>query len=51
MFLRISQGEHKPQEAIWPRAYILDSFNKFSKILIDELLDALPPYKEVNHKT
>jgi hypothetical protein len=28
----------------------LDSFNKFSNILTDELLDALPPYKEVDHK-
>jgi hypothetical protein len=30
--------------------FILDSFNKFSKVLINELLDALPPYREVDHK-
>jgi hypothetical protein len=35
---------------IQPLGYILDSFNKFSKVLIDELLDALPPYKKVDHK-
>jgi hypothetical protein len=28
----------------------LDSFNKFSDVLTNELLDALPPYKEVDHK-
>jgi hypothetical protein len=51
MSLIISQGEHKPQEAIWTFAYILDSFNKFSKVLTNELPNALPPCKEVNHKT
>jgi hypothetical protein len=50
MSLKISQGEHKPQEATRPFAYILDSLNKFSKVLTNELLDALPPCKEVNHK-
>jgi hypothetical protein len=28
----------------------LDSFNKLSKVLIDELLNALPPCKKVDHK-
>jgi hypothetical protein len=28
----------------------LDLLNKFSKILINELPDALPPYKEADHK-
>jgi hypothetical protein len=28
----------------------LDSFNKFSKVLTYELLDALPLYREVDHK-
>jgi hypothetical protein len=28
----------------------LDSLNKFSKVLTNELLDALPHYREVGHK-
>jgi hypothetical protein len=28
----------------------LDSFNKILEVLKDEFLDALPPYKEVDHK-
>jgi hypothetical protein len=33
-----------------PHACILDSFNKISKVLTNELMDALPPCKEVDHK-
>ncbi len=33
-----------------PPVCILDSLNKFLEILINEFLDALPPYKEVDHK-
>jgi hypothetical protein len=29
----------------------LDSFNKFSKIITNEFPNALPPCKEVDHKT
>jgi hypothetical protein len=50
MSLRVSQGELKPQGARQPFVYILDSFNKFSNVIIDKLLDALPPCKEVHHK-
>jgi hypothetical protein len=28
----------------------LDSFNKISEVLTDKFPDALPPYKEVDHK-
>jgi hypothetical protein len=27
----------------------LDSFNKFSKVLIDKLPNVLPPYRKVDH--
>jgi hypothetical protein len=30
--------------------FILDSLNKFLKVLINELPDAFPPYKNVDHK-
>jgi hypothetical protein len=49
MFLRISQGEPKPQRAK-NLLFSLDSLNKFLKVLINELPNALPPYKEVDHK-
>jgi hypothetical protein len=45
MSLKVSQGEPKPQEAKQPPTFILDSFNKFLKVLTNELVDALPPYK------
>jgi hypothetical protein len=48
MFLRVSQGEPKPQGAKHPPTYILDSFNKFLEVLI--LPNALPPCKKINHK-
>jgi hypothetical protein len=50
MSLKVSQWEPKPQGAIQPLAYILDSFNNFLEVLIDEFLNALPPYKKVDHK-
>ncbi len=50
MFLRISQGELKPQRATQPLACILDSFNKFSKVLTYELPDVLPTCGEGDHK-
>ncbi len=50
MYLKVSKGELKPQEARNPLVCILDSFNKFSDILIDELPDAFPLCKEVDHK-
>jgi len=50
MSLRISEEEPKPQGAKQPLDYILDSLNKFLKVLIDELPDYFPPYKEVDHK-
>jgi hypothetical protein len=37
MYLKVFQGEPKPQKAKQPLAYILDLFNKFSDVLIDEL--------------
>jgi hypothetical protein len=49
-YLKVSRREPKPQRARQPFAYILDSFNKFSNILIDELPNALPPCKKVEHK-
>jgi hypothetical protein len=33
-----------------PLACILDSLNKFSKVITNELPDALPPYRDVDHK-
>jgi len=50
MSLRVYQGEPKPQGMKQPHACILDSFNKISKVLTNELMDALPPCKEVDHK-
>jgi hypothetical protein len=32
-----------------PPACILDSFNKFSEVLINEPLHAFPPYRKVDH--
>jgi hypothetical protein len=40
MSLRVSQRELKPQGAKQPFKCILDSFNKFSEVLTDELHDA-----------
>jgi len=48
--LRSSQGELKPQGARQPLVCVLDSFNKFLKVLKYELFNALPSYKKVNHK-
>jgi hypothetical protein len=28
----------------------LDSLNNFTKVITNELLDALPPYRDVDHK-
>ncbi len=50
MYLKVSQGELKPQGARQPPACILDSFNKILEVLINAFLDALLPYKEVDHK-
>jgi hypothetical protein len=50
MYLKVSQGEPKPQGPRQPFAYILDSLNKFSNILTNELPDAFPPCKKVDHK-
>ncbi len=50
MSLKVFQGEPKPQGARRPLTYILDSFDRFSHVLTYELLDALPPCKEVDHK-
>ncbi len=50
MFLRVSQGEPKPQGAKQAPSHILDSLNQFSKVLMDELSYALPPCKEVDHR-
>ncbi len=47
---KVSQGEPKPQEAKQPFICILDSLNKFSKVLTYELPDALPPCRKVDHK-
>jgi hypothetical protein len=33
-----------------PPIYILDSFNKFLKLLTNELPNALSPYRKVHHK-
>lgn len=33
-----------------PLACILDSLNNFTKVITNELLDALPPYRDVDHK-
>ncbi len=50
MYLKTSQGELKPQGARQPLVCVLDSLNKFLKVLINELFNALPSYKKVNHK-
>jgi hypothetical protein len=50
MFLGVSQGEPKPQGARWPPTCILDSLNKILEVLINELANALPPYRKVVHK-
>jgi hypothetical protein len=50
MSLKVSRGKPKPLEARKPFVCILDSLNKFSKVLIDELFNALPLCKEVDHK-
>jgi hypothetical protein len=50
MFLRESQWELKPQEARRPLNCILNSFNKFSKGLINKFLDYLPYYIQMDHE-
>jgi hypothetical protein len=50
MSLRVSKGKPKPQGARQPPTCILDSFNKFLEVLTNELPDALPPCREVDHK-
>jgi hypothetical protein len=50
MSLKVSQREPKPQGAKQHPVCILDLFNKFLEVLTDEFLDALPPYREVDHK-
>jgi hypothetical protein len=50
MSLKVSQGESKPQGMKQPFTCILDSFNKFLKVLIDKLPYALPHFKEVDYK-
>jgi len=50
MSLRISKWEFKPQGVRRPSNYILDSFNKFSEVLTNELPCFLPPYINVDHK-
>jgi hypothetical protein len=50
MYFKVSHGEFKPQGAKQRLACILDSLNKFSEVLTNELLDALPLYKKVDHK-
>ncbi len=50
IFLRVSQEELKTQGVRKPPTYILDSLNKFSKVLTNELSNALPPCKKIDHK-
>ncbi len=50
MVFRVSLGESKPQGAKQPFTCNLDSLNKFLEVLTDELSNALPPYKKVDHK-
>jgi hypothetical protein len=50
MSLKVSQGEPKPQGTKQPHVCIMDSLNKISDVLTNELLDAIPPCKEVDHK-
>jgi hypothetical protein len=50
MSFKISKDEFKPQGARQPPNYILDSFNKFSKVLTNELPYFLPHYRNVDHK-
>jgi hypothetical protein len=51
MYLKVSKGEPKPRESKKPLVCILDSLTKFLKVLTNELPDALPLCKEVDHKT
>jgi hypothetical protein len=48
--LKVSQEELKPQGVRKRPNYILDSLNKISKVLTNELSIALPPCKEIDHK-
>jgi len=50
MYLKVSQGEPKPQGVRQPLSCILGSFNNILEVLINELLNALPPYKKVDPK-
>ncbi len=50
MSLKVPYGEPKSQGVKQPPSCILDSLNKFSEVLTYELPDALPPYKEIDHK-
>jgi hypothetical protein len=50
MYLKVSQGEPKPQGVRQPFSCILGSFNNILEVLINELLNALPPYKKVDPK-
>jgi len=50
MSLKDSQWELKPQGAKQPFDCILNSFNKFLKVIIDELFDSLPLYIQVDHE-
>lgn len=50
MFLRVSQGEPKPQKVNQPLVCILDSFNKFSEVLTDQLPNVFPLHRLVDHK-
>jgi hypothetical protein len=50
IFLRVSQGRLKPQGTRQALSCILDLFNKFSKVIMDEFSNAFPPCKTVDHK-
>jgi Txe/YoeB family toxin of Txe-Axe toxin-antitoxin module len=50
MSLRVSQGDLKPQGVKQPLVCILDSLNKILEVLTNELPNALPRYKKVDHK-
>jgi hypothetical protein len=47
--LRVFNREPKLQGAKQPPDYILDSLNKFLKVLIDEFLNSFSPCKKVDH--
>jgi hypothetical protein len=49
MSLKVSKIEPKLQGAKQPPNCILDSLNKFSKVLIDELPNSFSPCKKVDH--